>query len=182
MRRTLGRFDITCLGLNAIVGSGIFALPDDLFRELGVLSPLAFVCCAVGLLPVALCYARAASACSKTGGPYVYASEAFGPRVGFAVGWMCFANSVFSYAAVAAATAAYAARLFPALGDPVTQKLVSVLVIGMFAALNYRGAKPGAVAVDAFTAGNLRSASMTALMKNELKPSFTPLAFSNLSL
>ena len=46
MRRTLSRFDITCLGLNAIVGSGIFLLPDDLYRELGVLSPLAFVCSA----------------------------------------------------------------------------------------------------------------------------------------
>lgn len=153
MRRTLGRFDITCLGLNAIVGSGIFLLPDDLYRELGVLSPLAFVCCALGLLPIALCYARAASTCEKSGGPYVYASEAFGPRVGFAVGWMCFTNSVFSFAAVAAAAAAYAARLMPALGDPVTQKVVSVCVIAGFAALNYRGAKPGAVAVDSFTAG-----------------------------
>jgi amino acid transporter len=153
MRRSLGRFDITCLGLNAIVGSGIFALPDDLYRELGVLSPLAFVCCAVGLLPIALCYARAASVCQKSGGPYVYASEAFGPRIGFGVGWMCFTNSVFSFAAVAAAAAAYAARLLPALGAPLTQKAVSVLIIALFAALNYRGAKPGAVAVDTFTAG-----------------------------
>jgi amino acid transporter len=153
MRRTLGRFDITCLGLNAIVGSGIFLLPDDLYRELGVLSPLAFVCCAVGLLPIALCYARAASACEKSGGPYVYASAAFGPRVGFGVAWMCFTNSVFSFAAVAAGAAAYAARLIPALGDPLTQKAVAVLVIAAFAALNFRGAKPGALAVDVFTAG-----------------------------
>lgn len=153
MRRSLGRFDITCLGLNAIVGSGIFLLPDDLFRELGVLSPLAFLCCAVGLLPIALCYARAASSIDKSGGPYVYASDAFGPRVGFAVGWMCFANSVFSFAAVSAAAAAYAARLLPALGQPGIGKLVSVAVIVLFAALNYRGARPGAVAVDVFTAG-----------------------------
>jgi amino acid transporter len=153
MRRTLGRFDIICLGLNAIVGSGIFLLPDDLYRELGVLSPLAFVCCAIGLLPIALCYARAASACAKSGGPYIYASEAFGPRIGFGVAWMCFTNSVFSFAAVAAGAAAYAARLVPWLGEPAAQKLVSVLVIGVFAALNYRGAKPGALAVDAFTAG-----------------------------
>jgi amino acid transporter len=153
MRRSLGRFDITCLGLNAIVGSGIFALPDDLYRELGVLSPLAFLCCAIGLFPIALCYARAARVCDKSGGPYVYATEAFGPRVGFGVGWMCFTNSVFSYAAVAAAAAAYAARLVPTLGAPVTQKVVSVLIIAAFAALNYRGAKPGAVAVDTFTAG-----------------------------
>ncbi len=153
MRRSLGRFDITCLGLNAIVGSGIFALPDDLYQELGMLSPLAFVCCAIGLLPIALCYAQAASVCEKTGGPYVYASEAFGPRAGFVVGWMCFANSVFSFAAVAAVVAAYAARLAPALADSTLNKLVSVTVIALFAALNYRGAKPGALAVNMFTIG-----------------------------
>ncbi len=153
MKRSLGRLDITCLGLNAIVGSGIFALPDDLYREIGVYSPLAFLLCALGLLPVALCYAEAARACDKTGGPYVYATRAFGPKAGFAVGWMCFANSVFSYAAVAAAAAAYTARLAPALGAPLVQKLVAVGVIALFAALNYRGAKPGAIAVDGFTAG-----------------------------
>ncbi|HKO93310.1 MAG TPA: APC family permease, partial [Polyangiaceae bacterium] len=153
MRRSLSRFDITCLGLNAIVGSGIFLLPDDLYRELGVYSPLAFVCCALGLLPVAWCYAAAAAQCDRSGGPYVYASEAFGPRVGFAVGWMCFANSVFSFAAVACAAAAYAARLVPALGPAPLQKLVAVLVIALFAGLNYRGARPGAIAVDLFTAG-----------------------------
>lgn len=150
MRRALGRFDVTCLGLNAIVGSGIFLLPDDLYRELGAWSPLAFVCCAIGLLPIALCYARAASTCDRTGGPYVYASAAFGPRVGFGVGWMCFANSVFSFAAVAAAAAAYATRLVPVLGG--IEKAVAALIIAAFAALNYRGAKPGALAVNVFTA------------------------------
>ena len=94
MRRSLNRFDITCLGLNAIVGSGIFLLPDDLYRELGVLSPLAFVCCLVGLLPVAWCYAAAAGECDRTGGPYVYASEAFGPRIGFGVG--CLVGALFA--------------------------------------------------------------------------------------
>jgi len=153
MRRSLSRFDITCLGLNAIVGSGIFLLPDDLYRELGWLSPLAFVLCLVGLLPVAWCYAAAAGERDRTGGPYIYASEAFGPRVGFAVGWMCFANSVFSYAAVACAAAASAARLAPALDPPVVQKLVAVCIVALFAALNYRGARPGAMAVDTFTAG-----------------------------
>src|SRR4026209_2534320 len=56
MRRSLTRFDVTCIGLNAIVGSGIFLLPDDLYREMGVLSPPAFLLCAVGPLPLALCY------------------------------------------------------------------------------------------------------------------------------
>jgi amino acid transporter len=87
----------------------------------------------------------------RTGGPYVYASEAFGPLVGFAVGWMCFANSVFSFAAVSSAAAAYFGRLAPAFAGPWPERAVAVLVISAFAGLNFRGAKPGALAVDAFT-------------------------------
>lgn len=153
MRRSLGLFDVTCIGLNAIVGSGIFLLPDDLFREMGGLSPLAFLLCAVGLMPVALCYAEAASKVDRTGGPYLYASEAFGANVGFAVGWMCFANSVFSFAAVSAAAAAYFGRLVPQMNSPWALKTVALVVIATFAAINYRGAKPGAMAIDLFTLG-----------------------------
>jgi amino acid transporter len=151
MRRSLGLFDVTCIGLNAIVGSGIFLLPDDLYREMGGLSPLAFLLCAVGLLPIALCYAEAAGRVDRTGGPYVYASEAFGANAGFAVGWMCFANSVFSFAAVSAAAAAYFGKLFPTFAGPVALKGFALLVIVGFAALNYRGARPGALAIDLFT-------------------------------
>jgi APA family basic amino acid/polyamine antiporter len=153
MRRSLGLFDVTCIGLNAIVGSGIFVLPDDLYREMGGLSPLAFVLCALGLLPVALCYSEAASRVDQTGGPYLYASEAFGPRSGFAVGWMCFANSIFSFAAVASAAAAYFGRLVPALSAEFTMKIVALCVIAFFAWINYRGARPGALAIDLFTIG-----------------------------
>ena len=153
MRRTLSLFDVTCIGLNAIVGSGIFALPDDLYREMGGLAPLAFLLCAVGLMPVALSYAEAASQVDRTGGPYLYASEAFGPNIGFGVGWMCFANSAFSFAAVASAAAAYASKLLPVLAPGLVQKAVALLVIIVFAALNYRGAKPGALAVNLFTIG-----------------------------
>jgi amino acid transporter len=151
MRRSLTRFDVTCLGLNAIVGSGIFLLPDDLYREMGVLSPLAFLLCAIGLLPVALCYAEASSYGDATGGPYLYARDAFGAKAGFIVVWMCFVNAIFSFAAVAAAAAAYAERLFPGVALDSWQRPIGVGVIALFAALNYVGAKPGAVAVDAFT-------------------------------
>src|SRR5437879_3311354 len=137
MRRSLTRFDVTCLGLNAIVGSGVFALPDDLYRDMGAASPLVFVLLAIGLLPVALCYAEAAGYGDRTGGPYVYARDAFGSWIGFAVGWMCFVNAIFSYSAVSTAAAANAARLLPSLEPLLVQKLVAVGLIALFAALNY---------------------------------------------
>lgn len=151
MRRSLRLFDVLCIGLNAIVGSGIFLLPDDIYRQMGVYSPLAFLLCAVGLLPIALSYAALAGQVEETGGPYVYTSRAFGPRAGFLVGWMCYANALFSFAAVSAAAAAYALRLFPNVAAVVPPEVVGLGAVIAFSALNYRGARPGAWAVDAFT-------------------------------
>lgn len=179
MRRSLGLFDVICIGFNGIVGSGIFLLPDDLYREMGMLSPLAFVLCALILLPVALCYAEAASSVDKTGGPYVYASEAFGARVGFAVGWMCFANSVFSFAAVAAAAGAYFGKLVPSFSDPMSVNAIGVLVIAVFAALNYRGARPGAIAIDLFTIGKF---AVLVVLVGALVPEMSSAGHSELSM
>jgi APA family basic amino acid/polyamine antiporter len=153
MIRSLRLFDVVCIGLNAIVGSGVFALPDDLYRALGPWSPLAFVLCALGLWPIALCYAEAASQVDRTGGPFVYASEAFGRHPGFFVGWMCYANSLFSFAAVASLAAAYLGRFVPALASPELIKTAAISIIAFFAMLNYFGARPGAVAIDTFTIG-----------------------------
>jgi amino acid transporter len=153
VKRSLGLFDAICLGLNAIVGSGIFLLPDDLYRQMGAWSPLAFALCALGLLPVASCYAKAAALVEHTGGPYVYAREAFGARAGFVVGWMCFANSLFSFAAVASAAAAYSLKLWPTLASASGSGALAALVVIAFGTLNYFGAKPAVRAIDMFTFG-----------------------------
>ena len=98
-RRRLGLFDVSAIGVNAIVGSGVFALPDDVHRAMGGWSPFAFLLCAALLAPVALCFAELAGQTDETGGPYVYARRAFGPGVGFLVGWVCWANAFVSFAA-----------------------------------------------------------------------------------
>ena len=61
MKRQLKFFDILCLGINGIVGSGIFLLPGKLVGGLGPLSILQFVICGLLLMIVALCFAEASS-------------------------------------------------------------------------------------------------------------------------
>jgi amino acid transporter len=151
LKRSLTRFDVTCLGVNATIGSGIFALPDDLYRGMGGLSPLAFLLCAIGLVPVALCFAEAASRTERTGGAYVYAGEAFGPVAGYCVGWTCFANSVFSFAAVAAVASAYVCRLVGVEPGTFGLRLLAIVILVAFTALNYTGVKQGARAANLFT-------------------------------
>jgi basic amino acid/polyamine antiporter, APA family len=142
--RQLTLVDCFGLGINGIVGSGIFLLPAALQRRAGAHSPLAWL--AVGSLCtlIALCFAEAASRTDRSGGPYRYAVEAFGPLVGFAVGWITMVSSLLGYAAVARGFAEHAAFLVGG-GDNVVALMVWVVVVVAFlAVVNIVGIKPSA--------------------------------------
>jgi amino acid transporter len=149
-RRRLTLFDVLCIGVNATVGSGVFALPDDMHRVMGGYSPLAFLLCALMLMPVALCFAELSGRHVETGGTYLYARNAFGDRVGFVVGWFCWANTFVSWAANA--------TLFLELAGVRSSTLSSALSAALVIALgvvNYFGVKLGARIVNFLVIGKV---------------------------
>src|SRR5271155_2046176 len=86
--RALGRADLLALVINGIVGAGIFGLPAKVQSLLGVYGLAAIFVCAAIIGLVILCFAEVASRFAETGGPFVYASTAFGPFAGFLTGWV----------------------------------------------------------------------------------------------
>jgi amino acid transporter len=169
LRRRLGLFDVLCIGVNATVGSGVFALPDDMQRAMGGWSPLAYLFCALLLLPVTLSFAELAGQFEESGGAYVYARSAFGDRFGFIVGWYCWAATFVSWAANttllvdlihprARAPGAPDPTVFGDLFGPdphLWHRLAPPLVILALGAINYVGVKPGAWVVNAVVIGKL---------------------------
>lgn len=152
-RRRLTLFDVVCIGVNATVGSGVFALPDDVYREMGGWSPLAFAACALILLPVSLCMAELAARTDETGGPYVYARRAFGEEAGFVVGWFCWVATVVAWAAV---TTLFVEIIGKSVGlGGVTTKAIGFLMVLGLGAINYVGVKPGTWVVNLVTVGKL---------------------------
>jgi amino acid transporter len=110
----LGFWSLLTLGINGIVGVGIFFVPGQLARAMaGPASALAFVVTGALLLPVAWTYGRLGSAYPEDGGPYVWARVALGERFAFGVGFVAFASAVLSTAAVISALGEY---LAPELG------------------------------------------------------------------
>ncbi len=134
------------------MGSSIFLFPGLLAGRLGTASPAAFALTALLLAPVGLCFAEAASAHDRPGGPSLYAETEFGPRWGFAVGWLCWVTMLVSWAAVANGAAAY---LPHAAERPWVGKVVAVGAILFFGLLNLRGVRLGAWTTDFFTAAKL---------------------------
>ena len=153
--KKLSTRDVFCLGVNAIIGSGIFLFPGLLAREAGPASIAAFLVCGMLLTLVSLCYAELGSIYTRNGGSYVYAREAFGPHVGFAVGWMSWVTAMFSWAAVANAVSFYAGYFNPVFNTLSAGKLIACTLVLVLGILNYRGIKLGAWAVNIFTIGKL---------------------------
>jgi basic amino acid/polyamine antiporter, APA family len=112
--RVLGFWSLLALGINGIVGVGIFFAPAELAALVpGASSCLAFALTAALLLPVAWTYGRLGSAFAEDGGPYVWAREALGERFAFGVGVVAYASALLSTAAVVSGLGQY---LAPELG------------------------------------------------------------------
>jgi amino acid transporter len=154
-KRRLTLLDCVGLGINGIIGTGIFLLPARVFAAAGGFSWAAWLAIGGVCLLVGFSMAEAAGMTERNGGPYVYAREAFGSWVGTAVGWMAFAATVFAYGAVARGFGRNLSYLVPALGSEGPRIALAIAVIFGLAALNYRGVKPGALTSDFFSGAKL---------------------------
>lgn len=97
--RQLSVVGLWLLIVNGIIGAGIFGLPGELVRLAGEGSVWVFILCALMIAPIMLCFAQLSSYFQGTGGPILYASNAFGPMAGFQVGWLYYISRVLSFAA-----------------------------------------------------------------------------------
>ena len=184
--RPLTRLDLTAIGVNAVIGSSIFLFPGKLAALLGPASIAAFLLTALLLAPVALCFAEASSTRDRAGGPSLYAQEAFGPRAGFSIGWLCWVTEVVSFAAVASGLATYTSPFWPGLQGPWASKAVAAGAILTLGAVNLRGAKPGARISTTLTIAKLMPliavalAGLPLVLKGGLIP-FAPHGWGGLS-
>lgn len=151
LKRSIGAFGLGATVFNTVVGAGIFVLPAALAREAGAASPLAYLACTLIMGAVALCFAAAGSRAPTSGGPVGYAEAAFGPLAGFLVGVLVWVASALACAGIANALADAAARLAPALAGRAGHGLLVAVVLAALAAVNLRGAAPGARVVEGLT-------------------------------
>lgn len=114
LRRAVGRWQLVPLSINDVIDSGIYLLPASAAALLGSMSLWAVLLAGVAVSLLVLCYAQAASCFDRPGGGYLYAREAFGPFVGFEVGWMLLLTRVATAAALCNGLAEAATHVWPA--------------------------------------------------------------------
>jgi amino acid transporter len=100
-KRPLGTLSLLLLGINGIVGVGIFFTPSELAAQAPGWSSLAVIAVTgLSLVPVALAVSILGSRFDEDGGPVLYARLAFGEAAGFVVGWLAYVAALFSMGTV----------------------------------------------------------------------------------
>jgi amino acid transporter len=156
----LGPITLFALGVNGIVGAGIFFAPPIVAASVaGPRASWLYVLVAIGCLPVALVFARLARALPHDGGPCLYAERAFGHGAARAIGALVWVSSLFSTATVTRALAELCAEALPPAARVVASgalaPAVGVLIVVALALVNLRGLRISALAWTALTVAKI---------------------------
>jgi amino acid transporter len=153
--RGIRRWDLVAIAINGIIGAGIFGLPSKVFSLIGPYSIIAFVACALVVALMILCFAEVGSRFDDTGGPYLYAREAFNPAVAFEIGWLIWLARVTAFAANCNLLINYLAYFWNSATDTVWRAAVIVFVVAVLAVINLLGIRQAAIVSNVFTVGKL---------------------------
>ena len=153
--RAIRRWDLVALVVNGVIGAGIFGLPSEVFRRIGGWSLVAFLACGVVVSLIVLCFAEVSSRFSGTGGPYLYARAAFGPLVGFEVGWLMWIARITAFAANCNLLIGYLGFFWPAVGTPLPRAVLIIAIAVVFLTVNVLGVRNATLAGNVFTVAKL---------------------------
>jgi amino acid transporter len=153
--RGIGRWDLVGVGINAIIGAGIFGLPARIHELSGPAALIAYAVCGVACLLMSLCFAEVSSRFSDSGGPYLYARTAFGPMVGFEIGWLRWLALIVAFAANVNLLVVYTGFIWPIPADGAAQALVVTAIVSGLTAINVLGIRQTTIANNIFALAKL---------------------------
>jgi APA family basic amino acid/polyamine antiporter len=133
LTRALGKWELTAIGVGAVIGGGIFVLTGvaaNLYA--GPALALSFILAGIGCLFAALCYAEFASILPVSGSAYAYSYGTVGELFAWFIGWNLILEYLMGATTVAVSWSKYFVKLLHFLGlndiplwlitDPITAK------------------------------------------------------------
>lgn len=154
-KNKMGFWTILLFGINGIIGSGIFLLPNQGMKLFGPASLIVLVFDALLILTIGLCLAEDASLFEETGGPYVYAKEAFGDFVGYEVGFITWAIRIIAEGTMYVGFATALAGIFPSLASTVAKDIIVTIIALVLMIMNISGLKITSIVNNTITISKL---------------------------
>lgn len=117
LKRVLGAFDLTMLGVGAIIGTGVFVLTGvAAAKYAGPALILSFIIAGLACVFAALCYSEFASMIPQSGSAYTYSYVAFGELFAWILGWDLVLEYGLASSAVASGWSGYFQSLLSGFG------------------------------------------------------------------
>ena len=135
--KKIGLFGATAIVAGNMMGSGIALLPANL-ASIGSISIFAWLIVGLGALALAYVYAKLGTENPQAGGPVAYAGDV-APILGFQTGVLYFHANWIGNLAIAITGIDYLSTFFPALTDPITGGIATIVVIWIFTGINMTG-------------------------------------------
>ena len=116
LRRSLTAWDLTLLGIGAIIGTGIFVLTGTAAaNQAGPAITMSYLAAGLACAFAALCYAEFASMIPIAGSAYTYAYATLGELVAWMIGWDLILEYAVGSMTVAIGWSGYMQRLLAGL-------------------------------------------------------------------
>jgi APA family basic amino acid/polyamine antiporter len=117
LRRSLSAWDLTLLGIGAIIGTGIFVLTGTAAaNQAGPAITMSYLAAGLACAFAALCYAEFASMIPIAGSAYTYAYATLGELVAWMIGWDLILEYAVGSMTVAIGWSGYIQRLLAGFG------------------------------------------------------------------
>ncbi|MXP28264.1 amino acid permease [Porphyrobacter algicida] len=175
--RVVGTFGASLMSVNGMIGAGIFAVPALLNDKMGAFAPWMFLIFGAFFACGTLISARLATMFRSSGGPQLYVQAAFGPTLGFQVGWLLVIAMAAGRAATLHVLVSYLAVFFPALDGPVARPvavLALLLALGGLSLSGMRRAIKGLVVGTVLKVTPIVILCIAAFAKGGISVSFKP--------
>ncbi len=163
LARTLGAFQLTMLGVGAVIGTGIFVLTAEAAQKAGPGMLLSFVIAGAVCAVTALCYAELAAMVPVSGSAYTYSYAVLGELVAWVVGWAL----ILEYAVAASAVAVGWSNYFvPLIQHSFNLHIPIYLAKGYFAGgfINVPAIGIAALVISLLVLGTRESAAVNAIL------------------
>ena len=146
----MGLTALTLVTASNMMGSGVFMLPTNL-AGVGYISLWGWLFTIIGVIAIALVFAKTSLITPRSGGIVAYASDAFGPFIGFQTTVCYWISAWVGNVALLVAGVGYLSYFFPILHNPVYGSITAIAILWAFIVLGSFGAKTAGRA-QSFTA------------------------------
>ncbi|MER5011576.1 histidine-histamine antiporter [Morganella morganii] len=136
----MGVVALTLVTASNMMGSGVFMLPTNL-AGVGYISLWGWLFTIIGVIALALVFAKTSLITPRNGGIVAYASDAFGPFIGFQTTVCYWISAWVGNVALLVAGVGYLSYFFPELKNPAIGSVVAIAILWGFVVLASFGAR-----------------------------------------